>query len=202
MAAATIIGAGCPAPCNAQSGSFKTVTIDGVTWMVENLNIETGNSWCYDDDEAYCKKYGRLYDWETAQNACPAGWHLSTRGEWFSLFKYAGEKLAAEKKLKAKSGWNDYIGNDGNGADNYGFSALPGGRRLPGGGFVNAGNAGWWWTNKEPDAYVASNTFYAYYRRMRHDSETYAKSKTSVYDAYHEHYHYKGYGISVRCVGD
>jgi len=35
---------------------------------------------------------------------------------------------SAGKKLKSKSGWSpDYDGKDGNGTDDYGFNALPGG---------------------------------------------------------------------------
>jgi hypothetical protein len=34
------------------AGSCKTVKMpDGKTWMAENLNYKTGNSWCYDDKE-------------------------------------------------------------------------------------------------------------------------------------------------------
>jgi uncharacterized protein (TIGR02145 family) len=41
-------------------------------------------------------------------------------------------------KLKAVSGWI----NNGNGTDEYGFSALPGGYSNSYGGFGNAGNGG------------------------------------------------------------
>jgi hypothetical protein len=46
--------------------------------------------------------------------------------------------------LKAESGWN---GEHGNGADDFGFSALPGGYRdRYYGGFYNAGDNGYWWS--------------------------------------------------------
>jgi len=44
--------------------------------------------------------------------------------------------------LKSKSGWDE----NGNGTDDYGFSALPGGRRINDGRFRNAGKRGYWWT--------------------------------------------------------
>jgi uncharacterized protein (TIGR02145 family) len=97
--------------------------------MAENLNIKTDGSWCYDNDESNCDKYGRLYNWNAAKTACPAGWHLPSREEWGNLAKAAGGTGEygtggkAGKKLKAKSGWD----NKGNGTDDYGFSVLLGG---------------------------------------------------------------------------
>lgn len=45
--------------------TYKTFTVeyDGEsrTWLAENLNYTVDNSWCYNDDQANCEKYGRLY---------------------------------------------------------------------------------------------------------------------------------------------
>jgi uncharacterized protein (TIGR02145 family) len=111
--------------------TYKTMKIGRQVWMAENMNYqpETGKSWCYNDSDSYCEKYGRLYGWETAKNVCPAGWHAATFEEWEDLVKYAGGWDAAGKKLKAGNGWNDHEGKSGNGTDLYGFSALPGGFR-------------------------------------------------------------------------
>ncbi|MDR2692779.1 MAG: hypothetical protein LBB74_00995 [Chitinispirillales bacterium] len=40
----------------------------------ENLNINTGaGSMCYNDNNSYCDKYGRLYTWNAAKTVCPSG---------------------------------------------------------------------------------------------------------------------------------
>ncbi len=154
--------------------------------MGENLNYQpsTGNSWCYSGSVDNCVKYGRLYDWSTANTVCPVGWHLPSRQEWGDLAKAAGgtgdygASGTAGKKLKSTSGWNS------NGTDDFGFSALPGGTRGSGGSFYNAGFDGNWWTATE---YSESN---AYYRVMYYNDDVYENNVD------------KSYGFSVRCAQD
>ena len=144
---------------------YRKVRIDRQLWMAENLNYEAEYSRCYaeyrrnpsmcirsdsgetlyDGDRLFdakiranCAKYGRLYYWETAKEACPAGWHLPTDEEWHTLIKYAGGWSKAGGKLKSASGWYNY----GGGTDDYGFAALPGGSAS----FLVAGAKGYWWS--------------------------------------------------------
>ena len=102
---------------------YKTVKIGSQIWMAENLNYELPESFCHEENPNSCIKYGRLYKWESAMDACPDGWHLPTRAEWDSLISAAGGRSVAGKMLKSTDGW---IYN-GNGSDDYGFSALPAG---------------------------------------------------------------------------
>jgi len=165
------------APIQTEKGSFtdsrnnktyKTVKIGKQTWMAENLNIKTGASWCYGNSEANCQKYGRLYDQETAKEACPSGWHLPSRDEWREFVDsaslrikpgdgcYAGTVWTGGRKLKTKSSWKKlYEGSVSNGTDDYGFSALPGGSRCADGNIMQGdcsewmediGTSGKWWT--------------------------------------------------------
>lgn len=165
---------------NRNNKTYKTIVIGSLTWFAENLNYKTGNSWCYDNDEYNCVKYGRLYDWNTARMACPSGWHLPSRAEWNDMTYNIGGSLVG-KKLKSKNGWNK-IGRIG--TDEYGFSALPGGRRFANGNFRLIGEAGNWWTSTE------CNHLEAYYRYMN----------ASINEVGESNYYRKIMGFSVRCV--
>ena len=82
--------------------------------------------------------------------------------------------------MKAASGWY----NNGNGTDEFGFSALPGGGGYSGGFFDDVGNYGHWWSATE------GNSNLAYYRNMYYNSGV---SRTNSN---------KSFLLSVRCVQD
>jgi len=130
---------------------YKMVEIGNQTWMAENLNYNASGSKCNDDKESNCQKYGRLYNWETAKTACPQSWYLPHDYEWQILVNLAGGEKIAGKKLKAAKGWiYDEDGKSGNGTDDYGFSALPGGAGGSGGNsFEIVGFSGYWWSASE-----------------------------------------------------
>ena len=163
---------------------YKSVKIGEQTWMAENLNYDAkdlksyGNS-CYSNKPANCGKYGRLYDYEVATKVCPKDWHLPSDKEWQTLVDFAGGEKIAVKKLKAKSGWN----KKGNGTDDYGFSALPGGTRSSDGGSAFVGDRGYWWSASE-----AKNGG-AYYHGI--DSDSMYKYEFGMSEE-----------LSVRCVQD
>ncbi|MCL1956093.1 MAG: fibrobacter succinogenes major paralogous domain-containing protein [Fibromonadales bacterium] len=165
---------------NRDNKEYKTIVIGSLIWFAENLNYKTGNSWCYENDEYNCKKYGRLYDWNTARVACPNGWHLPSRAEWDDMIYTVGDNSVG-KKLKSKNGWNKISRI---GTDEYGFGALPGGRRFANGNFRLIGEAGNWWTSTE------CSHLEAYYRYMN----------ASINEVGESNYYRKIMGFSVRCV--
>ena len=82
---------------------YETVNIDDYIWMAKNLNYGAGKfaePLCYDMRDSNCKKSGRLYNWETAMNACPAGWHLPSNKEWEDLEEAVGGWRPAVDALK------------------------------------------------------------------------------------------------------
>jgi uncharacterized protein (TIGR02145 family) len=163
---------------------YRTVKIGNQIWMAENLNYAWIGSKRYNNDQNNAEIYGRLYDWETAFEACPPGWHLPSIEEWDELINFVGGEDTAGKKLKAKSGWD----GNGNGTDSYGFSALPGGYGRSDGSFDGVGYGGCWWSATE------DNSDYAYYRYMDYifDDSSDVSRNNDV----------KSRLFSVRCVQD
>ena len=44
--------------------------------------------WAYDNDQSNVAKYGYLYNFETAKNVCPNGYHLPSDNEWEEFAEY------------------------------------------------------------------------------------------------------------------
>ncbi len=159
--------------------TYKTVAIGNQTWMAENLDYAVEGSKCYDEDEANCDTYGRLYDWETAKKICPSGWHLPSTADWDMMTNHIGGSETEGKKLKTAS-WG--------GTNDYGFSALPGGFcYFVDGSFKNVGYGGYWWSSSE---YKDNNR--AASSRSMGNSVDYAYWNNNN----------KGYLFSVRCLQD
>lgn len=160
---------------------YKTVKIGKQVWMAENLDFKTSTgSWCYENSIDNCAKYGRLYNWETAMQVCPNGWHLPGNSEWAELINYLDRECG---KLKATEGWN----SPNTGAKNSsGFTAIPGGGCNSNGTlFSGIGESGRWWSSSE-------------------DNPTDGCFGTLCYnleniDTGHVN---KGQGCSVRCIKD
>lgn len=161
--------------------TYKTVKIGNQTWMAENLKVRTEGSWCYEDKESNCQNYGRLYEWKATKNACPAGWHLPSKGEFEILFKAVGGKEIAGKKFKSRTGWK----KDGNGEDAFGFSALPAGNRNLNGDYSLEGSIAVFWSSTE------GNSYNAYSMRL-----VYGHGQANLL------INSKDLGYSVRCVKD
>lgn len=185
------------AQSNANSGTFtdnrdgqayQWVRLkDSKKWMAQNVNYEMDGTWCYDEASTNCEKYGRLYTWQAANNACPKGWRLPSDEEWWSMASYYGKaynSYAGQEKIEGK--------DDGEVAykvlmegGETGFSALLGGSHSSDEGFDYLGSLGCYWTSSEHNA---SNALGYYF---------YIHSRGLARDSYN-----KGLSYSCRCLQD
>ena len=135
---------------------------DGKQWTTRNLSVKIDQSYCYENADENCEKYGRLYTWDAAQRACPslgAGWRLPTDDEWRQLAKpYGG--VSADAADEGKSAYSALI-RDGR----SGFNAVLGGGREPNDGTYARGAAhGFYWTSTSTPGDVANAVFYNFGR--------------------------------------
>ena len=169
---------------------YRTTTIapEGTgyskVWMAQNLNyrynlksvnggLADTSSYCVYNDPEKCKTLGRLYTWpaamdsaalfstdgkgcgytrdckasEVVRGVCPKGWHLPSMEEFEALLKAVG------------SGWTE----NGNGADAFGFAALPAGYRDADGHFGFQDSCAYFWSTTE--VYFANSYFMDMYFR-------------------------------------
>jgi uncharacterized protein (TIGR02145 family) len=188
---------------------YQTVIIGDQCWMKENLKttkykdgtsipyVPNSSNWIHLSTPGYCwfnndqtsfkDTYGALYNWHAVNtgNLCPNGWHVSSDAEFTELTDYIasnGHSGTEATALKSTSGWND----SGNGTDNFGFSALPGGyRHYNTGDFWYAGDYGDWWCATGYDATTA-----------------WMRSINSLDNGVLRSPYHKSLGFSVRCIKD
>ena len=179
---------------------YKTTTIGGQVWMAENLNyfdIEGAassikNDWCYWDKPENCESAGRLYTWKVAKKVCPEGWRLPTNEDWTALLKAVAADSVNEilwrgaGKLKSINGWE----NDGSGTDDYGFTALPAGKKFftrVQDGFSFHGCSAFFWASTEAEEGAADTL--AFHVNLDCSNDNVIVNTTK-----------KNEGLSIRCV--
>jgi uncharacterized protein (TIGR02145 family) len=119
---------------------------DGKQWTTHNLDVTTVPSYCYDDAELNCRRYGRLYTWESARRGCESlgdGWRLPTNEAWRQLAEHYGG-LLEESEEKGKSTYKALV--DGGSS---GFNAVLGGGRDLDGRYARMDAHGFYWTASE-----------------------------------------------------
>ncbi len=146
---------------NAQKTDFLTDERDGQKyeimlfgehwWMTENMNFVTEKgSWCYNNEAENCAIYGKLYDWKTASEVCPAGWRLPSNDDWYSLIEHLGGKDKAGCNMKKREGglWKCTMKEP---TQTICFNALPNGYFLEGTTFELKGTNAYWWSSTDYD---------------------------------------------------
>jgi uncharacterized protein (TIGR02145 family) len=210
-----LIGTQCWMKENMKSTHYAdgTALVDGTSSGDITGDYTTKYHFDYYNDTANTSIFGKFYTWAAVMNGtassntvpsgvqgiCPTGWHVPGDEEWKILEGTADSQYDypdlewddtgdrgydAGINLKNAIGWN-YNGNSNNGVDSYGFSALPGGPRLPDGYFGDMGYYGYWWSSSEYSSTIA------WYRGLTYYSAFISRD-----------INHKSVGLSVRCLWD
>ncbi|GJM32974.1 MAG: hypothetical protein DHS20C18_19750 [Saprospiraceae bacterium] len=153
---------------------------DGKQWMLQNLNYDNGvGNWCYRNRNKYCTKFGRLYTWEAAKQACDlleGGWRLPTKGDWHKLkTTYSGTSDQADFQALMIDG-------------NSKFDALFGGYSYGNGASFSSENVeGFYWTS---DSFDGLNAYGVHFNAINNQNKL-------LEDEY-----LKSRGHSCRCIKD
>jgi uncharacterized protein (TIGR02145 family) len=133
-----------------QSGTiaFSKRMADDKEWTTANLNLTTSPSYCYDDAEPNCRRYGRLYTWQSAQQGCQSlgdGWRLPTDDEWRQMARHYGG-VGGESQDNGKSAYSALLSGG-----RSGFNAVLAGNRSVDGQYERLEAHGFYWTASDND---------------------------------------------------
>ena len=165
--------------------TYRTVKIAGLEWLGDNLNYKTAGSFCYKDEDDQCMVFGRLYTWDAAKKACPAGFRLPTHADFESLWTAAGADFNAGYLIKADYGWS----GDTNGNDTLKFSAMPAGNRFDDETYGNTAKFAFFWSADDTSEGVPAGSARVWYLTSKSMAFGYMSKP-------------KNFGFSVRCVRD
>lgn len=137
-----------PKVVEVQGRKLQTVHIGDQVWMANNVDTKVPGSYCYENKEENCQKYGRLYPWTAVvklaaeytnkvardsiskvkpKGICPNGWHVPTARDYYRLDSYLkdiDDAVGVGTNLKSRTGWNE--SDDAlQGINGFGFNAEP-----------------------------------------------------------------------------
>jgi len=116
--------------------TYKTITVQGVTWMAENLRYKSPQgAFYFDNDTNNIPIYGVLYEWKTATKVCPDGWRLPSGADYQALVNYNEQKDTWRNKA----------------SDPASFSIQLAGMQDYEGTFTEMDESGYYWTSTDYD---------------------------------------------------
>ena len=69
-----------------QGNAYRSIRLGKQTWLADNLKLWLRDeATCFMNDPRYCQRFGKLYTWAGAQEACQrlgAGWRLPSLADW------------------------------------------------------------------------------------------------------------------------
>ncbi|MDR3666696.1 MAG: FISUMP domain-containing protein, partial [Ignavibacteriaceae bacterium] len=179
---------------------YHTVQIGSQCWLKENLNVgnmitavkdqinnDTIEKFCYNNDSNNCSVYGGLYQWREAvqytlkqspRGICPIGWHIPLKAEFDTLISSVGGDGNALKQT-----------GQGDGTNTSGFSGILSGYNAYT-GFGNLGtNANFW-------------TCYSFYQPQSDPYDAMYLELWNNTDVISGRHYNTDFGLSVRCLKD
>ena len=187
---------------------YDTVHIGSRIWLKQNLHVThynngtpipnvtdslvwgllTSGARCYyrNDSAANDSVYGTLYNWFVVNNpakVCPVGYHVPTDGEWTQLENSLGGYMVAGGALK-EAGFTHWLSPNVGATNASGFTALPGGARMPNTAFELLHENGLFWTSTAAGANAYGR--YVWYMFEGVERDPYPKR----------------IGVSIRCIRD
>lgn len=122
--------------------SYPLIGMGHQLWFAVGADYEIANSWCFDDDNTNCERYGRLYravdaaSQNTDSLICPKGFHVPTTEDYEALHafarRWAPSGSTPSELLKSVNS---------HGSDYYGFHADLAGERTSDGEYAYWDNA-------------------------------------------------------------
>lgn len=132
---------------------YGTAAIGGKTWLSQNL-YRSGLGTSFENSPVVDAVFGRLYNWQEAQTACPAGWHLPSAEEFDQcLGTDAGALMADASFLKDKM-WEYWPGVTL--TNSLGFNAIP---------------VGYWDSNNKVEPYGSYLSYAAWWTASSDDGK-------------------------------
>jgi len=176
-----------------RDGSEIPMVTDSSEWS-QLRSLQKGAYCYYDNVDTNTNIYGNLYNWyvvSDSSNIAPEGWHVPSDSDWKEMEMYIGISESEVDslgwrgtnegtKLKSTTNWN----NDGNGTDEFGFSAFPAGYRDT----KKYGDLKW-------GTYFWSSSIY-------NDTHVLRWGLNCINSKIEREYRSMHYGFSVRCVKD
>ena len=170
------------------NGFVGTCTSGGSVAQNQGTSCSSVQKYCYNDTDSNCDTYGGFYQWNQAmcgstssggQGICPAGWHIPTDAEWYTLEN--SQKDAGQTCSPTRVNTWDCL-TAGSKFQSTGFMILPG-YRLVNGSFTGITSGTYLWSSD------ATSTTLAMRRLV-------ATSNTGVFRGTAD----KNIGYSVRCI--
>src|SRR5680860_492070 len=162
--------------------------VTGVTAQTNNATLE---KYCYSDTESNCTTYGGFYQWDEAmqyvttqgaQGICPAGSHIPSDNDWKILEMQLGMTQAQADTANAWRGTDQ--GTQLKPGGSSGLNMPLAGGRDTGGSFGGLLSAAYLWSSSE----FSTSAWYRYL--------------DSGFATVYRYTNAKGYGFSVRCLGN